>query len=291
MNNARRIVGFGCLGVFIALTWFGAGVPARAHPAIDAQIEDLSARIDDAPADANLYLRRGELHRIHRDWAKAESDYLTSLRLDPQLAIVHYCLGRLKLDSGKPAEALEFLDRYLKQRPADPEGLAARARVRAALGEHVAAAKDFTGAIENAPNGAPRPEYFLERARSLEAAGPSHLEDALSGLDEGVEQLGDVITLKLYAVELELARDNHEGALKRLDQISSQSVRQEPWLVRKATILEAAGRTEEAREAYQQTLTSIDSLPASRRTNKAVTRLEDEAREALRRLGTDQQAE
>jgi len=273
----------------MALVWLPG--PTWSHPAIDKQIQELSARIVDSPTDAKLYLRRGELHRIHRDWSKAESDYRASLRLDPQLVIADYCLGRLKLDSGNPNEARGFLDRYLKQRPTDPEALATRARARTALGEHVAAAKDFTGAIEYAPNGAPRPEYFLERARALEAAGPSHVADALTGLDEGVEQLGDVITLQLYAVDLELARGNYEAALERLDRISAQSVRQEPWLVRKATILEAAGRTEEARAAYEKTLTSIDSLPASRRTNKAVTRLEDEAREALKRLGTDKQAE
>ena len=145
----------------------------------------------------------------------------------------------------------------------------------------------LTGAIDNAPNGTPRPEYFLERARALEAAGPSHLAEALTGLDDGVERLGDVITLQLYAVDLELARGNYEGALERLDQISAGSVRQEPWLVRKATILEAAGRKEDARAAYEQTLISIGELPSSRRNNKAVARLEHEAREALKRLGTD----
>jgi len=273
----------------MALVWLSG--PAWSHPAIDEQIQDLTARIDDSPTDATLYLRRGELHRIHRDWAKAESDYRSSLQLDPQLVIADYCLGRLRLESGSPAEARALLDRYLKARPTDPEALAMRARARTALGEHVAAAKDFTGAIEYAPNNAPRPEYFLERARALEAAGAAHIPDALTGLDEGVEQLGDVITLQLYAVDLELARGNYEGALGRLDRISEQSVRQEPWLVRKATILEAAGRTKDARAAYEQTLTSIDSLPSSRRNNKAISRLGDEAREALKRLGTDKTPE
>jgi tetratricopeptide (TPR) repeat protein len=287
MSSARRIIVLGRLGVFVTLAWLLLAAPAWSHPAIDQQIQDLTARIDESPTDAKLYLRRGELHRIHRDWSKAEADYRTSLRLDPQLEIADYCLGRLKLESGDPAEARLSLDRYLAKRPTDPEALAARARALSALGKHVEAAKDFTGAIDNAPNGTPRPEYFLERARALEAAGPSHLAEALTGLDDGVERLGDVITLQLYAVDLELARGNYEGALERLDQISAGSVRQEPWLVRKATILEAAGRKEDARAAYEQTLTSIGKLPSSRRNNKAVARLEHEAREALKRLGTD----
>lgn len=268
------------------LAWAGLAAPVSAHPAIERQIQDLTTQIDTAPDDANLYLRRGELHRIHRDWAKAEADYKTSLRLDPQLAIASYCLGRMRLESGDPAAARVFLDKYLEQRPTDAEALAARARASNALGQYLAAAGDFTGAIDHSPGDSPRPEYFLERARALEAAGPDHIDEALAGLDDGVERLGEVITLELYAVDLELVRGNYDGALQRLDHISAGSVRQEPWLVRKATILEAAGRTEDARVAYQQTLTSIDELPSSRRNNKAVTRLENEAREALKRLGS-----
>lgn len=287
MNRTRRIVISCVIGVCAMLAWVGLATPASAHPAIERQIQDLTGQIETAPNDANLYLRRGELHRIHRDWEQAEADYETSLRLDPHLAIAKYCLGRMKLEAGDSASAKAFLDKYLEQRPTDPEALAARARASTALGQYLAAAGDFTGAIDHSPGDSPRPEYFLERARALEAAGPDHIDEALTGLDSGVDRLGEVITLQLYAVDLELARRNYDGALRRLDRISAGSVRQEPWLVRKATILEAAGRTEDARVAYQQTLTSIDELPSSRRNNKAVTRLENEAREALKRLESD----
>jgi tetratricopeptide (TPR) repeat protein len=291
MNRTRSIIDSCGLGVCVVLALIWLAVPAWSHPAIDAQIEDLTAMIEESPTDANLFLRRGELHRIHRDWPKAEADYRASLELDPQLVIADYCLGRLRLDAGDPAGARAHLDRYLKQRPTDPEALAARARALNALGKHVEAAKDFTGAIDNSANDSPRPEYFLERARALEAAGPSHIAEALTGLDDGVDRLGEIITLQLFAVDLELARSNYEGALRRLDLISARSVRQEPWLVRKATILEAAGRNEDARAAYEQTLASINSLPSSRRNNKAVTRLENEAREALERLSTETHTE
>ena len=254
-----------------------------AHPGIDEQIAKLDAEIEATPDDARLYLRRGELHRIHRDWSKAEADYGAALARDGQLRIAEFCLGRLKFEAGDPAQARAILSRYLTARPDDAEALAYRGRALVALGEPLAAAEDFSHAIRSW-NGAPRPEHFLERARALDSAGPEHVGAAIAGLDEGLRLLGEPVTLQLYAIDLELERRNYDGALARLQRIASQSVRQEPWLVRKATILEAAGRLEEARSAYRETLASIETLPSNRRGNKAVERLEQEARQALERL-------
>ncbi|HXV76561.1 MAG TPA: tetratricopeptide repeat protein [Candidatus Polarisedimenticolaceae bacterium] len=258
------------------------------HPAIDDQIKALTARIADDSADASLYLRRGELHRIHGEWDKAERDYRAALQLDGDLVIVEFCLGRLKLESGHAEEAKTALDSYLARRPEDATALATRAQASSALGNHLAAAEDYTIAIEHSRSEAPKPEYFLARARELAAAGTDHLATAIAGLDEGLEQLGHPVTLQLYAIDLELERKNFDEALRRIDRVSSESVRQEPWLVRKAAILEAAGRVAEARQVYQQTLASLDALPATRKNNRAVVRLEDEARQGLKRLSPEE---
>jgi predicted Zn-dependent protease len=259
-------------------------VPAWAHPGIDEQIDELTARIASSPDDATLYLRRGELHRIHRDWKMAEADYKSALQRDGNLVIAEFCLGRLELEAGDAKKAKGLLDNYLAERPTDPTALATRAKASGALGLHLEAAEDYTLAIQHAKSGTPKPEYYLARARELAAAGPSHLDRALEGLDEGMEALGFPVTLQLYAIDLELERKGYDAALARLDRVASESVRKEPWLVRKAAILEAAGRPGEARQAYEQTLASLDSLPSSRRGNRAVVRLEDEARHALERL-------
>ena len=257
--------------------------PCEAHPGIDEQIAGIDEQIAAAPDDATLFLRRGELHRIHRDRAQAEADYRTALRLDPELRIAEFCLGRLQVEAGAAADARATLDRYLSSRPDDPQALTFRGRALVALGEPLRAAEDFSRAIRNSDP--PRPEDFLERARALASAGPEHVGRALEGLDEGLRQLGEPVTLQDDAIERELGRRNFEAAPRRLDRIASQSVRQEPWLVRKAAILEAAGRVDEARAAYRQTLASIDELPAERRGNKAVERLEREAQQGLERLG------
>ena len=50
----------------------------------------------------NRTLRRGELHRIHRDWPLSETDYRRALQLDPELAIMHQALGRMMLETRVP---------------------------------------------------------------------------------------------------------------------------------------------------------------------------------------------
>ena len=123
-------------------------------------------------------------------------------------------------------------------------------------------------------------EFLKELAglKNLVLRGCRHFTDA------GLERLGQPVTLQLYAIELELTRGRHDAALARLDRIAAQANRQETWLVRRGEILESAGRVEEARVAYSAALEAIKTLPASRRANRAVKTLQDEAEAALNRL-------
>jgi predicted Zn-dependent protease len=258
--------------------------PVLGHREIDEQIAVLDKLIAARPGDAELYLRRGELHRIHRDWGAAEADYLMARKLDPEMSAVDFCRGRMSLEAGKPKEAREFLNRYLAERPLDSKGRATRARVLVELGQPLAAAEDYTLALASLPEESPKPEYYLERARALIDAGPEHLDRAIAGLDEGLKKLGEPVTLQLYAIELEIEAGRYDSALRRVDRIARQSVRQGPWLMRKGSILEAAGRPVKALEMYRLALKEVEALPESRKQSRAVERLEAEARAGVERL-------
>ena len=135
--------------------------------------------------------------------------------------------------------------------------------------------------IAEAPNQA---ALYLERAKALAAAGDSRIDEALGGLDEGIERLGPIVTLALYAVELELRKNRYDAALKRLDAVMSQSARKERWLLRRGEILEEAGRIDEAREAYTRALEAIETISAHRRSTRAVEEIELKVRTSLVRL-------
>ncbi len=276
MRHGKKIV------VFWGLTLLGGLFGARAHPEIDWQIAEVTARLADHSGDPALLLQRGELHRVHRDWAAAAADFKLARELEPGLAVVDFHLGRLELEAGRPAESVAALDRFLASEPQHAAALLTRARARAALGRYLDAASDFTSGLAVAAR--PEPNDYLDRARVLAAAGDEHLASALRGLDEGLARLGRPVTLELEAIELELRRGSVDAALGRLDRIVASSTRKEAWLMRRGEILEQSGRGPQAQQAYARALEAIDALPASRRSNRAVQRLETEAKNALARL-------
>ncbi len=237
----------------------------------------MSARLRREPRNASLYLKRGELYRLHRDWRRAAADYERAARLDPRLAAVDFARGRMLFEAGQNRAAKSALDRFLRAEADHAEALTTRARVLVRLGQRAEAAQDFTRALALAPE----PELFVERAAAIAAAGAPHTREALEGLDEGIARYGPLVTLQLPAIELELREGRYDAALARLETVAAQSPRQESWLARRGDILLRAGRAEEARTAYAAALAALEQLPAPRRRTRAVAELEAHVRAAL----------
>ncbi|MDQ3685768.1 MAG: tetratricopeptide repeat protein [Acidobacteriota bacterium] len=278
MNTLRRIA------ISVTLLCVVTSHPSfsLAHDGVHEQIAEVTRQIERDPQNAALYLKRGELHRLHRDWNKATLDYDRAARLNPQLAAVDHARGKMLYESGKHEPAKLRLDRFLSRQPEHVEALVTRGRVLAKLSRHAEAARDFTAAIAlSSPR--PQPEMYIERAEALAAAGEEFRAEALRGLDEGIEKLGSLVTLQLAALDLELAEKLYDRALARLERITAAAPRKETWLARRGEILERAGRNAEARDAYAAALAAIETLPPHRRRVKAATELETRLRAALER--------
>jgi tetratricopeptide (TPR) repeat protein len=267
-------LGIACLFLLLAVPW-----PAPAHADLLLQIEEATRRIEREPKNGELYLRRGELHRAHQDWDAAQADYDRARSLDAQLAVVDLARGKMYLEAGWPLSALVALDRFVAGHTNHADALVTRARALAKLSRYGEAARDYNQAIEHAAR--PQPEVFLERSQALIAAGDAHLEEALRGLEEGMRKLGPLVTLQLFAIDVELKQKRVDAALARLDRVASQSPRKETWLARRGEILQQAGRAKEAIEAYQAALRAIAALPPARRQVPAMAELEKRVRQSL----------
>ena len=248
------------------------------------QIVEVTKEIEQSPRTPELYLRRAELHRAHGAWDEAQADYDQAFALDPKLPMIDLARGRMFLDANWPLSCKTAVDRFLAKNPNHSEGLIVRARALVKLNQRLDAAKDYTKAIATTPDG--RPELFLERAQALAAEGKDHVDDAIKGLDEGIKIMGPLVTLNLYAMDLEAENGRYEAALKRLDGVMTKAPRKETWLERRGNILRRAGKPAEARKAYEAALEAMKSLPPARRNVPAMVELQKRLRSNIESLSS-----
>jgi len=247
--------------------------PLYGHEGIHEQLEAVSRAITREPRNAALYLKRGELHRLHKEWKDAERDYDRARALEPDLIAVDLARGRMLFDAGRAREAIASLQLYVRAVPHDANGHTALARALMSAGRASDAVKEYELSL---PTNAD-PDLALEYTAALTAAG--RRADALRYLDT----LPRLVTVELAAIELELAGGNVEGALRRVEAAQERATRKEEWLERRGDLLLKLGRTGEARVAYQAALDALSTLPPERRRTRAAIATERRLRDALAR--------
>ena len=250
-----------------------------AHDAVHKQIEAVTQQILQQPDNVDLYIKRGELQRLHRNWEAALTDFEYAAKISTTQSSVDFYIGQVYLDSGQYELAKNKFNLFLQAHPEHIKARVARARTLVSLGQGTAAAVDYSHVISRLK--APQPEYYLERAQALGGAGPEYIDQAIKGLDEGIHVLGPLLILQLGAIDLELSRGRFEAALVRLDRVIEQMPRKEKWLAKKAEILLMANRPEEARKAWEEALRELEKLPPGRRNVRATKQLEAEVRAGL----------
>ncbi len=263
-----------CL-VFIPLA------PVLAHVDPHNSIEAITLQMQQDPYNAELYIKRGELHRISSHWDLALADFDHVAQLQPNHESVDFNRGRLLFEAGQFQPARTALNHFLSAHPNHIEGLIVRGRLLRKLGRPLDAAADYAHALSLAPN--PTPVLFIEQAEALAEAGEAYAGAAVQSLDEGIEKLGPLVLLESLAIDLEVRRQRYDAGLARIDQVLAELSRKEKWLARRGEILEKAGRFEEARATYEDALKAIESLPSRLRWVPASQELETHLRALLAR--------
>jgi hypothetical protein len=144
--------------------------------------------------------------------------------------------------------------RYILQAPPNHEAFALRATVLAVCGPKnlSAAAADLQQAMRLQPV----PEHAIRLIRLQRQRGD--LKAARQASEEALERIGPTVPLLDEAVDVELALGRIDQAQLRLQQIDAQlGYRDE---LRRARFWTAAGRSTEARQAYEQLLADTDAV-------------------------------
>jgi len=251
-------------------------LPAAAHGDLHYQIQRLTRQLRKTPS-AELYHKRGELHRAHGEYRQALQDYAQAERMDPALHVVRLSRGRALLESGDVPGAQRALDSYLQDHPDHAGARLLYARSLKQSGDYVRAEAQYERALTLTQD--PTPDLFLERAANLEAAGDK--PRALQVVDAGLARLGSLITLQDAALRLQCRSGDLDGALERIDTMLEGQARPETLLSRKADILDMAGRHEAAVQVRRDALARIEKLTPAQRNLPAVRKLEVVLRTAL----------
>lgn len=266
---------------FVLVTTFVlAGGRTSAHGGIAERIAVLDAQIAQHPTRADLFVRRADLYRESRRWNDALADLDRAERIDRTLASPPLVRAHLHLDREQWQSAVDAATAVLARQANNVDALVVRARASTRLKRADAAAADYSAALALQP----LPDLYLERARVFASAPATGPERALRSLDEGIAQLGPIVTLELAAIDLELRLERYDRALARIDAIAVQTTRKESWLARRGAVLERAGRRGEALAAYRAALDAAAALPDRLRKTAASMALVAEVRADITRL-------
>jgi tetratricopeptide (TPR) repeat protein len=268
--------------VVLAVAWCSAAtvapvsVPAHGDPLHD--VEEMTEALSQRPDDPTLLAERGHLYMEAEHWAEARADFDRVLALAPAQTVVLVERGDVRQRLGDCQGAVEDLDRAVALDIG--RGFEVRARVRLSCSRDLAgAAEDLAQAIARAP----RPEDVDLRGRLLRQLG-RHIE-AIASYEDGLAHLGEPVPLLLGLLETQIEVGRFDDALLTIGRVEAQTGR--PDYLRRGSVLAAAHREAEAREAYAKALEQAEARLAAGRVS-ALALLQKA--EALAGLGRSEEA-
>jgi len=271
----RRLALIAIGGALIALAGSAFG-----HGAYHERLAQLATELEKTPNDPALHFQLADLNGQHGDWQMSLLNLDRVDELAPGKYLTALLRGQAWLTGGQPAKAKAALDLLLAAHPECARAWLFRARAAQRLGDAPGSLADYREALRRTP--VPEPDLVQETADALAAQGRE--KEAVQVLAAGLEKLGAVPSLVLRAMDLEIATKHFDAALSRVDAMQKTAPRPEPWMARRASVLAQAGRLEESRAAWQALVEHLAALPNLERGAHAMSKLAEDARQALAAL-------
>ena len=268
----------------ILLLLIGAVTGAHAHGDIELQIEMMDQEIEANISKGSLYLKRAELQRRHLSWELAVADYSRAEKHGISAQELNFFRGRMYLEAEQYESAISYLDASLKAQPNHVPALIERAKIP--IRPISNSIQDLDKAIDL--SSAPTPDLFLNRAKLVLAADPEQFQDAISGLQEGIIQIGPVVSLIEFAVDQCALRLQWELAMQIIEYLPPILKQSPKWLLKKGLIHWELRNYKVATDLYSAALAKIEELPAARSNSSAILLLKNEVVNALGRKQTGQ---
>jgi predicted Zn-dependent protease len=230
VNFGTRPPHYGLFAVLVLTAVLAS--PVWPHSDLLLQIEELDAVIDLQPENAELLIRRGDLHRRHQDYAAAGRDFAAARQASPAFPVLDFYQGRLLLETGDWPAAVNFLSRYLDTHPEHAGAWLLRGEARMKLNRPLPAAGDFGQAIYHSEN--PSPELYIFQALALVDSGSDSWDEARKVVDGALMQFPGEVSLLGLGTDIALAQ-NRPGEAQRYINTLPEALTRLPQWQRRAT--------------------------------------------------------
>jgi len=233
-----RAPGLRILLAALAIALCGDG---RAHPDLLAQIEQLSARLEETPADAALLLKRGDLYRRHEDYDAAALDFAAARAANPGHDLLDFYEGRLLHQAGDSHRARAMVTRYLETHMEKATAWKLLGDIHRALGEPDPAATAYERAIRFSQ--AASPDLYRSLVLARLGSGQDAWPDALAAVDQGLARFGVEVSLIGLGADIALALGRPRLAAEYLGRLPGHLPELPAWKTRAASgaCLESSG--------------------------------------------------
>ena len=208
-----------------------------AHGSLHEAIQRKSQQIKENPQDAMLLFERGILYQEHGDIGLALGDFQKVLELEPAYDVCHLPLAQLYRDTGALEQAIMHINYFIKQEPGNPFGYETRASVYRMMGAPLQMVADLRQMITLKNDNAIRPEDYFQLADGILMAHPGQYAPAIEALEEGLQRLGDIISIQSRLIDLEIAGQRYSSALNHIEQAMKPLARKDRWIAKKAEVL------------------------------------------------------
>lgn len=260
-----------------ALAWLAVAQSVAAHGSFHEMMDELAIEMAARPQDSTLYVRRTQLYLEHGEWKAALTDIERAERLGSDTASLDLLRAQALTLGGLNTQAEALLSDFLKDHSEHGFAHLVHARVLAKLEQFEESLKAYRIALRRTAD--PEPDLYLEIAQALTAQKLD--AEAAETLQLGIARRGNVPSLVLKAMELEIAHAKYDEALARMDVMAQQAPRPEPWMARRAALLQQAGRAQDARAAWTTLRDRILGLPNLERGSHAMSLILEETQRAL----------
>jgi tetratricopeptide (TPR) repeat protein len=251
---------------------------ASGHGGYHDELLRIARELETRPDDGSLLGQRALLHLGHEDWQAALTDLERVDRLLGDSSNTNGLRGQALNLAGQWAAARAVLTRHLEKHPQDGEAWFHRGRAARHLGDLPQAVADYRTALAR-DEGLSKPEQVGEIAEAM-----VRLDGAAAGavfLDQSITRLGADPSLLQQAIVLHIQAGQVDAALVHLSALQKLMPRPEPMMARRARILALAQRDSEAQAAWSALHTRLLALPNLERGIPELTRLLQEAQQAL----------